>query len=209
MSKSTSNSPQNGTKKKTRNWGTIVYPESAPDGWLDTLKDLHVAAFVSPLHDSDINPGGEKKKPHYHVMLMFEGPKEEALARSLFEKIGGVGCEYINSARPYARYLCHLDNPDKAQYRIEDVQAFSGADYTGLIATPGDKYKVLREMITFVEENDIVAYSDLVTYAMDNREDWFQALADNCTYFIEKYIKSRSWKKEQARLRAALEANRS
>lgn len=47
---------------------------------------------------------------------MFDGVKTIEQAKDLFEQIGGVGCEKVNSIRGYARYLCHLDNPEKAQY---------------------------------------------------------------------------------------------
>ena len=57
---------------RTRNFATVVYPESAPADWMERLDQCHVAALVSPLHDRDTNPSGEPKKPHYHVLLMFE-----------------------------------------------------------------------------------------------------------------------------------------
>ena len=52
---------------RSRSYATVVYPESAPD-FLERLNDLKVPCFVSPLHDKDINPTGEAKKPHYHVL---------------------------------------------------------------------------------------------------------------------------------------------
>ena len=60
---------------RTRNFATVVYPDSAPADWKEKLDQLHVAAFISPLHDKDINPNGEPKKAHYHVLVMFEGQK--------------------------------------------------------------------------------------------------------------------------------------
>ena len=73
---------------RTRNYATVVYPESAPDNWKDILSQLFVPAFISPLHDSDLNPTGEIKKPHYHVMLMFEGVKTKEQVQSVFNSIG-------------------------------------------------------------------------------------------------------------------------
>ena len=97
---------------RTRNFATVVYPESAPEDWINKLEELHVAVLVSPLHDKDINPSGEPKIPHYHVLLMFESPKDfETQIQPIFDSIGAVGRELVNSARGYARYLCHLYNP--------------------------------------------------------------------------------------------------
>ena len=65
---------------KTRNWVTIVYPESAPKDWRDKLREECIQAVVSPLHNADANPDGEQKKEHYHVMLLFDGPKRQSMA---------------------------------------------------------------------------------------------------------------------------------
>ena len=62
---------------RTRNFASIVYPESAPEDWKEILIQQFVPAFISPLHDQDVNPGGEIKKPHYHVILMFDGSWSE------------------------------------------------------------------------------------------------------------------------------------
>ena len=49
---------------RTRNFATIVYPESAPENWKSILENEIVPALISPLHDKDINADGEKKKAH-------------------------------------------------------------------------------------------------------------------------------------------------
>ena len=99
------------TDNRKRNFATVVYPESAPENWQEILAGMFVPAFISPLHDKDINPTGEPKKPHYHVVVMNDGKKSIEQAQELFAAIGGVGCEVVQSIRGYARYLCHLDNP--------------------------------------------------------------------------------------------------
>ena len=140
---------------RTRNYATVVYPESAPANWLDILKEQFIPGFVSPLHDSDMNPGGESKKPHYHVLLTFEGVKTVEQAQAVFSLIGGVGCEVVQSVRGYARYLCHLDNPEKAQYSPDCVVSLCGADYVSTIGLVTDKYKAIREMILFCDEHQM------------------------------------------------------
>lgn len=182
---------------RQRNFCTEVYPESAPEGWQDKLASLCIPAFISPLHCDDKNPTGEPKKAHYHIILMFEGKKSLEQVREVIASFGGVGCQGINSIRGYARYLCHLDNPEKAQYKPEDVRSFGGADYIATIGLPTDKYKAIREMKQFIEDNDIYAYCDLFDYACDERPDWFRTLCDNGTVVIKEYLKSKSWKVKQ------------
>lgn len=178
---------------RTRNYATVVYPESAPNNWLTVLSEQCIPCFVSPLHDKDTNPTGEPKKPHYHVLIMFENVKTVEQARCIFDLIGGVGCETVQAIRGYARYLCHLDNPEKAQYSPDDVIMYGGADYLATIGLVTDKYKAIGEMIDFCCTNQVYSYSDLLEWCRINRFDWFRVLCDNGTFVIKEYLKSKSW----------------
>ena len=179
---------------RTRNYACMVYPDSAPADWITSLASAKVPVFISPLHDKDVNPNGEPKKPHYHVLVMFDSVKTKKQAEELFKTFGGVGCEVVKSQRAYARYLCHLDNPEKASYSLDDVLAYGGADYLATIGTAADKAKSIREMIQYIEENDITCFSDLAMYSSIERSDWFDTLINSGAYFIKEYIKSRTWK---------------
>lgn len=178
---------------RTRNFATVVYPESAPEGWQDILVSQFIPAFISPLHNEDLNPTGEKKKEHYHVILMFDSVKTVEQAQEVFDLIGGVGCEKVQSIRGYARYLCHLDNPEKAQYQVDDVRALCGADYSSIIGLVTDKYKAIDEIMDFCDDNNIFSYRELMKYCRKERRDWFRVLCDNGTYVIMEYLKSASW----------------
>lgn len=176
---------------RTRVFGTIVYPESAPKDWRKKLDDFHVMAFISPLHDKDKNEGDETpKKEHYHVMVMFEGVKSLEQWHQIRDAIGGVGDESIGSSRGYARYLCHLDNPEKYQYNINDVTCFGSASYIEFISSNNDRYNSIREMISFIRQYEIRTYADLLDYASENNESWYRSLCDNSSYVITAYIKS-------------------
>jgi hypothetical protein len=180
-------------KIRTRNFATVVYPESAPENWKDILSQQFIPAFISPLHDKDLNPTGESKKSHYHVMLMFEGVKSKEQAESVFSSIGGVGCEVVQSIRGYARYLCHLDNPEKHRYSESDVCSLSGADYRATIGLASDKYKALGEMQDFCEQYNVMSFYLLSQYARKNRQDWYRILCDCGSVFMREYLKSRKW----------------
>ena len=192
MSNEKSSTPKS-KDNRTRNFATVIYPESAPYGWQAILAEQFVPAFISPLHDKDINPGGEPKKPHHHVVIMYDNKKTIQQARELFEKIGGVGCEIVQSVRGYARYLCHLDNPEKAQYSPDDVRSLCGSDYTGVCSLVIDKYKAIRDMIQYCCENDIHSYATLLEYCASERFEWFRVLCDNGTVVMKEYLKSRTW----------------
>lgn len=182
-------------QRRTRNFATVVYPDSekTPQNWQDILREQIIPAFISPLHDKDKQATGEMKKAHYHVVIMFEGVKTIEQAKEVITLIGGVGAEPIKSIRAYIRYLCHLDHPDKAQYKTEDVICCSGADYQSMIESPQDRYTMIAEMIDFCEQEDIVSYADLLKYSRVNNKAWFITLCDTATMPIVNYLKSRYW----------------
>lgn len=178
---------------RTRNFGTVIYQDSAPTNWQNILADTHVAVLVSPLHDSDINPDGTTKKPHRHVLAMFDVVKTKSQALEFFEKIGGVGLEQINSLRGYARYLIHADNPEKYQYDANDVLAFGGADFLSIIELPTDKFAAAAEIIEWCKANQCYSFRQLCDYARENKESWWRLLAENPQSMIAKYMKSMAW----------------
>lgn len=180
--------------KRTRNFATVIYEDSTPENWLDILTDLHIPCFVSPLHDKDVKEDGSPKKPHRHVQFMFDGVKTVDQVQKIISNFNGVGCEVLESVRGYARYLCHLDNPEKAKYSISDVIELAGADYHEVIRRMTDKSKALSEMQDYIDENDIDSFYELASYSRNFRSDWYDCLINNGSYFIKEYIKSRTWK---------------
>lgn len=190
------------TENKTRgagrsnNWATIVYPESAPENWKQLLDDMHLDALISPLHDEDFNPNGEPKKKHWHVLVKFPSVQSQNQAKVVFEQFGGVGTERIANFRNYARYLCHLDNPDKARYQENDVIALGTLSYFDIISVPDDKYQVIGEMIDFCEVNKIVSYAQLLRITRKYKQTWYRALCDNASWVMKEYLKAALWERE-------------
>lgn len=187
-----------GTKKtdeRIRNITFLIYEDSCIPDWKEYLNELHIP-MLWIYHDKDVE-NGKPKKPHYHVMIMFEGKKSDSQLQEIVDRCGGANGQYkkINSIRGMARYLCHMDDPDKYQYDSKEVHAVA-VDYSSLVGMASDKYKAIREMLEFIKANDIISYDELMDYAMVHRYDWFKALCDECTMVIKEYLKSRTWKLE-------------
>lgn len=182
-----------GNVSKTRNWAFVVYPESAPEGWHGLLADTHMPAFISPLHDRDTDGDGVLKKPHYHVIIMSDGPITQKRANEIIEPFYGTkSAEYIKSLRGYVRYLAHLDDPEKAQYDPTDIVALSGADLTDALRpnlSDNDKYRIIGEITRYCEESKIYELSDLTKYAMSERDDWLPVIVEK-SYFITQFLAS-------------------
>ena len=184
---------------KTRNWATILYPESAAKGWKDILRGWCCQALLSPLHDKDKNPDETEKKPHYHLMVMFDGPRSQSLMEEKFKELGGVGCQACNSARGYARYLCHMDNPEKYQYPVEQVEAFGGANYLDIIALESDRRATIAEMCDWCDAEGCISYAELCREARAKHPTWWQALTSNSTMIMFRYVRSLEDEMEKGR----------
>lgn len=185
------------TQVKTRNWNFIVYPESAPEAWEQLITDLQIPWCHSPLHDKDTLPTGELKKPHYHCILLFDGPTTQRNVQSILKEVlcaGAVLPIPCRSIRGSVRYFAHLDNPDKAPYNPNE-SFFYGCDVGDLVKpTTSEKDKYIREMCEFCDDHGIYEFCDLTDYARINNEDWFHLLHSCCTLFMMTYLRSRKYK---------------
>ena len=196
---------------RQRNYCCEVYPDSAPKNWLSLLNDLHIPALVSPFHDKDVNPFGEPKKPHWHVLMCFEGKKSFDQFKSYVDSFGGV-CPpekeaSVNSIRGYARYLCHLDNPEKYQYPVSEIKCFGGADYETYVTLASDISKELKLMQKFIRHNAVCSFSVFLDICADNFPDWHFLITTRCTSIVKEYIKSIEYdnRKEQLKQKAERE----
>lgn len=177
---------------RVRNWNIVVYPESAPDNWRELLDDLHIPWVESPLHDKDVEPTGELKKAHWHILLMFANKKSYKQAKGISQMLNAPNPQKCENAKGMVRYFAHMDSPHKYQYDKSGIVSHCGADVSSFLqATKSDRYKLIKEMIQFVRENDVIEMKDLIDYAMESRfEDWFPLLCDNSAFIMEQYIKS-------------------
>lgn len=187
---------------KKRNWAFVLYPESAPDDWRERLQATGLQCAISPLHDKDINPTGEAKKAHYHVILCYLGPTSFNVVRALCEELHQPIPQPLEQVRGYFRYLTHKDNPEKAQYSEEDITTLNGFnifDFCEL--TRAEVIEIKQRLQTLIRNLDLLEYSDFMDYLQDNELKTEYEVASNNTYFFEKYISSRRNKLKEERAR--------
>lgn len=182
---------------RTRTWAFIVYPESAPDDWRDIVANEHVPALISPLHDKDINADGEPKKPHWHVLLMYNGKKARSKIQELTNSLNAPKPQPVSDKRGYARYLIHADNPEKYQYDPKDVVQLGGADYTQFLLGAADTDAALGEMMDWCVEQGCYSFYRLSMYARKSRPDWFRVITSCRTVFLVNWLKSMHWEIQQ------------
>lgn len=184
---------------RKRNWTFVVYADSAPDDWREKLAALHIPMYISPLHDSDVNPDGTPKKPHWHVVLMFSGVKPEAAAQEVSDLCSKVKVQQVKDIVSMARYLCHMDNPEKAQYAVSDVVSLGGADYLEHVQKAADTDAALGEMMDWCVEQGCYSFYRLAMYARRVKPDWFRVLTSQRTVFLTAWLKSMEYEIRQGR----------
>lgn len=181
---------------KKRNWAFFLYPESAPENWREMLQMSGLQCAVSPLHDKDIDPNGEPKKPHWHVIAVYSGPTSYNVVNALCGSLNAPHPQALEQVRGYYRYLTHKDNPEKAQYDDKDITTINGfniSDFSELTRSEVNAIKFRLQKL--IREQEIFEYSDFMDYLQDNDMMSEYEVASNNTMFFDRYIRSRNCKR--------------
>lgn len=197
---------------KSRYWTFIAYPESVLEGWQDKLEEVGLQFAVSPLHDRDLEkcltpedfekPNlveimGDKyyyKKPHWHILVMYEGPKTyKSFKEEVCDKVKGTIPKKVESLRGMYAYLTHKNNPEKAQYDFKDIKEYN--DFK-LELTTAEITLIKQKICLKIIEEEIIEYSDLLDYYLEIGDNDYWEIASNHTYFFDKYITSKRHKEK-------------
>ena len=186
--KDSSNPDIDGTKDgRSRNWLLVVYPESAPEDWVQQLESLGCMFVRSPLHDKDKNADGTPKKPHWHLLLSWRGKKSYEQILLVSKCLNSPIPQRCHDTRGAVRYMLHLDNPEKAPYAREDLLAGGGFDLdSALKLTTSEEGAILTAIEQFLFDNEIKEYADLVRSA---KEEWRFTIRHN-TLHLNALIRS-------------------
>lgn len=177
---------------RSRNWTCIIYPESAPENWVDILQAEHIQWIKSPLHDKDLTATGHTKKAHWHIALLFDSVKSYEQVREITDKLIAPSPQKISGVKALVRYMAHLDDADKAQYDPGEIKGYGGVDISDMLRPNGsERYQLISDMLEYICDENIVEFKDLMNYArQEHFSDWFPLLCDNSAYIVNQYIKS-------------------
>lgn len=190
--------PEKKRDERTRNWTIIVYPESAPENWKDILDSYHIGWLCSPLHDKDVNPDGDLKKAHWHVVLVFENKKSFAQIKEIADRINSPIPQKVEGIRGMVRYLIHLDNPEKYQYSKDDIENHGVYDIERYFKNSSTDRQTLIEIVNYIRQEHITSFSTLTYYAIDTEnEDWFDTLSQRSTIFLREVIQGEYHKQKK------------
>ncbi len=176
---------------KTRAWSFILYPESAPDNWLDILDSFHCAFCISPLHDKDIKKDGTPKKAHYHVIYISDGPCYFKSALTFMNLVKGVMLEPVHHLRGSVRYHIHIDNPEKAQYSQDDIKCLAGFDYEDFFEVSENQFEsACKSMLEYITSHGISEFADFAVVCDSYSPVWSNILRNRNTIYFDKVLRS-------------------
>lgn len=184
--------------EKKRNWAFVLYPESAPSDWFEQLKLSGIQCAISPLHDKDLDPTGQLKKPHYHIILVYGNTTTYSNVKRFTDSLNQPIPQGLSQIRGYYRYLTHKDNPDKYQYDESDIRTANGFNIADFIElTKSEVVEIKKQLQMLIRNLDILEYADFMDYLQDNDLNTEYDVASCNTYFFEKYISSRRNKNKE------------
>lgn len=183
-------------KVKKRHWAFVAYPDSLPENWIEMLKQSGLKVAISPLHDRDTNPTGEPKKPHYHVIVSYDGPTTFGNVEGLTKRLNQPIPQPLEQVRGYYRYLTHEDNPEKAQYDKADIRTLNGFNILDFVElTKSEVTKYIREIRRFICDNNITEYAallDILDEGASIPPEWFEVAVTH-TLLFTGYLRSRRY----------------
>lgn len=172
-------------------WAAIVYPESAPERWIEQLRNTGLRLAISPLHDKDVwnhdSPemvnaetgeiipagdrykAGDRKKPHWHIIVVSDQRVSAQDINNQVRRITyGPYLQKCRSLRNAYDYFLHINAPEKYQgYDKDEIQI-----YNNFHLEP-NKYEVgmmQAEILRTIKEHNMTTIIQLMDFYMDAPE---------------------------------------
>lgn len=183
-----------------RTWAFVIYPESLPGNYEDIILNTGLPMAISPLHDKDLDPTGEVKKPHYHVIVYYENATTfNNVKQNVTDKLNGTIPIKLESMRGMYRYHIHIDNPEKYQYDDRDRKFYNGFDIDmAQKLTKTEINKIIRVINDLIRTTNIFEYSDLIDNLDESDNIQLLEIAQQYVSYFVSYLNSRRYKREQA-----------
>lgn len=180
------------SNKRVKNVAFLSYPENGlHTSLVSFLSSSGYRAVVSPLHE----PDGEDLKPHYHVLVMLSSQQELESVKSTFLDYKVTAPFRVGDKTAYARYLSHLDNPEKQQFEGDDhgCTVIGCVDYDKLIFHPVSSVSVVevyKRIHSIVLDEGLYSFAQLVLYCCDTNDIELLDYITKHTQSINLFVRS-------------------
>ena len=178
----------------------LVYVDESDIGGIQTFEQIKrvfevngLMGFVSPVHH-------ESEKYHIHILML--RPSRCGFTMSTWKDIAYLlgaannHVEYIACPHKYARYLLHLDNPEKEQFDIESIHTFGDLVYKDYIKIQdafdkikSDDTEIIKDIILYIQTYYITSYKELVDFCLDRSPNWLPTVVSKHNFLLA-YMRS-------------------
>lgn len=195
--KSSTSSSNSNINKKARSWTWIVYEEQIESvrKWLESAPDISWA--MSPKHDRDKLPTGEPKKPHWHLVLAWNGPVTFNYACNISSELKLPIPQSVRNTRTMVRYFLHLDEDpkEKARYERKDIVSGGGFEVDSFLALSKseqeeEEKKFVRDILNKIAELDLQEFYEVTNYVISEMPDKWIYFKKN-SYILLNFMKTK------------------
>lgn len=170
---------------KGKFWCFVLYPDSAPANWEEQLNLSGIPWSISPIHKGDMNADGGNKKPHYHVILIWQNSTTYNTVKQFTQgTLHGTVPQVLRSVVGYYRYFTHADNPEKCQYDEKEIRYGNGFDIADYMKLTKEQKLEMHAMLTnLIRDNGIWDYLELCTIAQEIGFDEYECVVTHTLHF--------------------------
>lgn len=177
--------------EKSRYWAMMYYEDSTVQNYGQYFIEHGIRAIVSPWHDQDINEDtGELKKKHKHIILCWDGPATEGQALKITKQFNSPIPIPQVSIKGAVKYLTHSNNPEKAQYKTEDIEVYGFESLQEVIDLSEEDIRNLWKEIYKLMNSGIIEYSDMLEHYLKNGFVWEFSYVRDHTIVVKAVIDS-------------------
>ncbi len=152
------------TRFRDRKFCAVLYPEDETHAACIEKLKCGGYNFAAILHDEDLyedgENAGEKKKPHWHVVIKFPNAVwNESLAKEL-----GITANYLEKAKSLdgaLLYLVHYGFEEKYQYDLEQVFGTLKTRLASLLSDTDESTRALTIFDLIRNSPGIVTYTEI------------------------------------------------
>lgn len=169
---------------KSEKFSIVLYPESE-SMIIEYIKLNYKYAGI--LHDKDVDETGEIKKEHYHFVVLFNNAKD---SKTLANEIGVEEhrIQFINSKKYSIRYLIHFDQPEKYQYKFEDIET-NIEDLKRYFNNEKSESQEMRQILEYIYSIDrFLYYHEVLEFALyENIYSTYRRAGNNINKLVDEH----------------------
>lgn len=154
-------------KNRNRHWTLVLYPQEdeTHKNALEYIEKTYEYAKI--IHDKDVDEQGEIIKEHTHVVMTTgNNPRwRSAVAEELGISLSKIeGCNQTKQLL----YLIHKENPDKWQYKIDEVEGNLKNKLVELLEKDKTDTENANKLVNYIMKTPNVNIINLTVYAIEN-----------------------------------------